>query len=47
MFTFIKPEWYLSQILQWIKDQEQFINNLIQPLFDICEDLKNESALVF
>lgn len=42
-----KPEWYLSQILQWIRDQEPFITSNIQVVFEKIYELSNQSALIF
>ena len=36
----------MSQIFQWIKDQEDFINKIIQPEFDKFSNLSNKSAMV-
>ncbi|RNA14139.1 RAD50-interacting 1 [Brachionus plicatilis] len=41
-----KPEWYLSQILQWIKEQQDFFSRLIQPIFDKIEYWNKKSALL-
>jgi len=37
----------LSQILEWIKNQESFMNKYVQPSFDKSQYLKGKSALVF
>ncbi|XP_044732584.1 RAD50-interacting protein 1 [Chrysoperla carnea] len=29
-----KPEWYMTQILTWIRDHQQFIQNIIQPVIN-------------
>lgn len=28
-----KPEWYLTQILTWIKEHQDFIENNVQPVY--------------
>ncbi|CAF0708520.1 unnamed protein product [Brachionus calyciflorus] len=42
-----KPEWYLSQILQWIKEQHDFLTRVIQPGFNQNNQWKNYSVVIF
>lgn len=46
MFSLLKPEWYLLQAFNWIKDESDFINRLVQPVFAQVGYLKDKSALV-
>jgi len=41
-----KPEWYLNQILNWIKDHDKFLIRNIQPVFDNLNHLSDKSAIV-
>lgn len=41
-----KPEWYLSQILKWIKYHEEFITSTIQPLFENYKMYKNRPVFI-
>ena len=41
-----KPEWYLNQILNWIKDHDKFLIRNIQPVFDNLKHLPDKSAIV-
>ncbi|XP_022095559.1 RAD50-interacting protein 1-like isoform X2 [Acanthaster planci] len=40
-----KPEWYLTQVLNWIRDHSDFLDNTIQPILD-TKDLSHISAKV-
>ena len=31
----LQPEWYLSQVLAWIRDHSSFLEEKIQPLLDV------------
>ncbi|GAU99906.1 hypothetical protein RvY_10841 [Ramazzottius varieornatus] len=42
-----KPEWYLTQVLSWIRDYADFVGSLLQPLYDrdhSHRDAKNDFA---
>jgi hypothetical protein len=41
-----KPEWYLNQILNWIKDHDKFLIRNIQPVFENLNHLSDKSAIV-
>lgn len=41
-----KPEWYLSQILKWIKQHEEFLNLFIQPIFDTHSAYKGKPIII-
>ncbi|XP_075231080.1 RAD50 interactor 1 [Lycorma delicatula] len=40
-----KPEWFLTQILSWIRDNEQFVDRWVQPVFKEV-GIQNISATV-
>ena len=39
-----KPEWFLTQVLTWIRDHQTFVGEWIQPVYDKCN--RNRSAKV-
>lgn len=41
-----KPEWYLSQILKWIRDHEKFLNSHLQPIISNHKVYKDKFILV-
>jgi len=41
-----KPEWYLSQILKWIRGHEEFLNTFIQPIFEKYKLYKRQPVIV-
>ncbi|CAG9828087.1 unnamed protein product [Diabrotica balteata] len=42
-----KPEWYLTQILTWIRDHQDFVEKYIQPIIDKLGLLHIEAKLEF
>jgi len=44
-WVFLQPEWYFTQILTWIRDHQEFLNQRIQPELEKAE-LGHVSALV-
>ena len=41
-----KPEWFLNQILKWLKLHEEFLNSFIQPIFKSHAFYKDKSIVV-
>ena len=38
-----QPEWYMSQVLAWIRDHSSFLEEKIQPLLEVagvCVDVR-------
>lgn len=40
-----RPEWFLTQTLTWIKDNQDFVNTNVQPIADKL-DLNNVKVVV-
>ncbi len=41
-----KPEWYLSQVLKWLRGHEEFLNMFIQPIFEKYKLYKKQPVIV-
>ena len=37
MFFFFQPEWYFTQVLNWIKNHSDFLQHTIQPILERTE----------
>lgn len=37
IFNFFQPEWFYTQVLNWLRDHEDFLESTIQPIIDRSE----------
>ena len=37
LILYFQPEWFFTQILNWLRDHEDFLDSTIQPIMDKAE----------